>query len=302
MSEAAGHRPSLERRIDRWASERFDAAEASGAGRLRRASVEVLAFGLKQAWACIFGAALLAVIIATRLVYPDDALIVRSDFLVLAAIAIQILMLTFRLESGRELWVIVLFHVVGTVMEIFKTDVGSWSYEGIGWLRIGAVPLYTGFMYASIGSYMVRVYRLFDLRFRRYPPIWLTALLAAAIYANFFTHHWGPDLRWLLIGAAIALYFRCRMYFRNRHTRPWAWMPILASFAGVTLFIWVAENIGTAAGAWIYPDQVGGWQLVSLAKLTSWFLLMLISVVLVTLVYPPKPPPSDAALMGGDDQ
>ncbi len=36
---------------------------------------------------------------------------------------------------------IVLFHVTGTAMELFKTDVGSWAYAGDGILRIGAVPL-----------------------------------------------------------------------------------------------------------------------------------------------------------------
>ena len=45
-------------------------------------------------------------------------------------------------------------------------------------------------MYAAIGSYMVRVYRLFDLRFVKYPPRWLTAVLALLIYVNFFSHHY----------------------------------------------------------------------------------------------------------------
>lgn len=102
-----------------------------------------------------------------RLWYPDDAGLARNDFLTLAAVLIQILMVAARLETVRELRVIVLFHIVGTVMELFKTDVGSWSYEAEGFLRIGAVPLFSGFMYAAVGSYMVRVYRLFDLRFTR---------------------------------------------------------------------------------------------------------------------------------------
>lgn len=51
-------------------------------------------------------------------------------------------------------------------------------------------------MYAAVGSYMVRVYRLHDLRFTRYPKIWLTTVLAVAIYANFFTQHFIFDLRW----------------------------------------------------------------------------------------------------------
>ena len=63
-------------------------------------------------------------------------------------------------------------------MELFKTDMGSWSYAAEGVLRIGAVPLFSGFMYAAVGSYMVRVYRLFDLGFTRYPRRWLTAIVA----------------------------------------------------------------------------------------------------------------------------
>lgn len=214
----------------------------------------------------------------------------RSDALVLAALAVQALMLALRLEGGRELWVIVMFHVVGTAMEIFKTHMGSWAYETDGLLRIGGVPLYTGFMYAAVGSYMVRVFRLFDLRFTRYPPIWATGLVAVAIYANFFTHHFLPDVRWVLVGAVVLLYARCVMSFRNQRTGPRRHMPILLAFVGVAFFLWVAENVGTWAGAWIYPHQSAQWHLVPPTKFVAWLLLMIISVVLVTLVHRPRPP------------
>ncbi|MCS5730517.1 DUF817 domain-containing protein [Herbiconiux moechotypicola] len=250
--------------------------------------VEFLAFGLKQAWACVFGGALLAVIVAVRLWYPSDAALARNDFLTLAAVAIQVVMVATRLETWRELRVIVLFHVVGTVMEVFKTDVGSWAYGADGVLRIAGVPLFSGFMYAAVGSYLVRVYRLFDLRFTRYPPVWVTAVLAGAIYLNFFTHHYVWDLRWILVAATIVVFGRTVMSFRV-----FRWtgrMPVLVAFALVAVFIWLAENIATLSGAWSYPDQEGGWQLVSAAKLVSWALLMIISVVLVTWVYPPRAP------------
>lgn len=276
----------LEERIDAWAHDRLE--RLSSGGRMRTVLLEFVVFGLKQAWACVFGAAMLVILVAARLWYPDEAALARNDALVLAAIGIQALMLVFRLESGRELWVILLFHVVGTVMEIFKTAVGSWQYGGEGLLWIGGVPLYTGFMYAAVGSYMVRVFRLFDLRFDRYPPRWATAILATAIYVNFFAHHYLPDARWVLLALVVLLYLRCTMYFRNHRARGWRRMPILAAFAGVAFFIWIAENIGTAAGAWIYPSQADGWELVSAAKLVSWFLLMIISVVLVTFVYRPR--------------
>lgn len=203
---------------------------------------------------------------------------------------IQVLMVTFRLESGRELWVIVLFHLVGTAMEIFKTAVGSWEYGGDGLLWIGGVPLYSGFMYAAVGSYLVRVFRLFDLRFDRYPALWVTAPVAAGIYANFFTHHYLPDARWVLLVLVALSYGPCVMHFRVVRSAPRRRMPLLAAFVGVAFFIWVAENIATAAGAWIYPHQGDQWELVSVSKLVSWLLLMIISVVLVTCVYRPQPP------------
>ena len=275
----------LERRIDSVAHRVLAGAPAVG---VRAALLEVGVFVLKQAWACIFGAALLVVIVGARLWYPDDAMLARNDFLTIAAVVIQVVMVATRLESGRELWVIVLFHVTGTVMELFKTDVGSWMYEAEGVLRIGAVPLFSGFMYAAVGSYMVRVYRLFDLGFTRYPRRWVTAVVAAAIYANFFTHHWIWDLRWVLLVAVVLLWARTVMYARV--WRAVIRMPLLLAFGGVAVFIYLAENIGTWAGAWMYPDQLDGWQPVSITKLVSWFLLMIISVVLVAWVYPPRPP------------
>jgi uncharacterized membrane protein YoaT (DUF817 family) len=63
---------------------------------------------------------------------------------------------------------------------------------------------------------------------------------------------------------------------------------VVGAFLGVALLLWIAENIGTAAGAWIYPHQQAGWELVPLSKLVSWLLLMLVSVVLVTLVHRPR--------------
>jgi uncharacterized membrane protein YoaT (DUF817 family) len=277
----------LEERIDRWAARRAAAVE-DASGRGRRLLVELTAFGLKQAWACVFGAVMLVLLVAARTLYPDGAPLARADALVLAALAVQAGMLALRLESLREMGVIAVFHVVGTVMEVFKTAAGSWQYEAEGVLRIGELPLYTGFMYAAVGSYMARVMRLFDLRFTRYPPRWATVLLAAAIYANFFTHHYLPDARWVLLVAMLALYGPCVMSFRSHRRGPWRRMPVVGAFLGVALLLWIAENIGTAAGAWIYPHQQAGWELVPLSKLVSWLLLMLVSVVLVTLVHRPR--------------
>ncbi|MEV8250775.1 DUF817 domain-containing protein [Microbacterium sp. NPDC076768] len=276
---------SLENRLDAWAHRILRDAPERGP---RAVFIECAVFVVKQAWACIFGASLLVVIVAARLWYPSDAAVAPNDALTIAAVLVQLAMLVFRLESGRELWVIVLFHITGTVMELFKTDVGSWAYAADGILRIGGVPLFSGFMYAAVGSYMVRVYRLFDLGFTRYPRRWVTAVLAVAIYLNFFAHHWWWDARWVLLAGVVLVWLPTIM-----HARVWRRtirLPLLAVFGGVAVFIYLAENIATWAGAWAYPDQVEGWQPVSLSKLSSWFLLMIISVVLVAWVYPPRAP------------
>ena len=142
-------------------------------------AVEFLVFGLKQAWACLFGGLMLALIIATHLFYPENAGLTRYDFLFLCGLAIQILMIAGRLETWDEAKVILIFHVVGTAMEVFKTQAGSWIYPEESLFRIGAVPLFSGFMYAAVGSYLARIHRLFDMHYTHYPKFGLTLVLFA---------------------------------------------------------------------------------------------------------------------------
>jgi uncharacterized membrane protein YoaT (DUF817 family) len=249
-------------------------------------AVEFVVFGLKQGWACLFGGMMLALIMASGWWWPIGAPVARYDALVVAALLIQAAMLGFRLETRGEALVILVFHVVGTAMEIFKTGAGSWLYPEPSLLRIGGVPLFSGFMYAAVGSYLARVTRIFDFRFTHYPPLWATVVLAAAIYVNFFAHHFMPDFRLLLFAATALLYARTWVHyrvFRLRHC-----MPLLLGFVLVALFIWFAENIGTWSRAWIYPNQQDGWHLVAPEKLGAWLLLMIISFVLVTLVHRPQ--------------
>ena len=248
---------------------------------------EFALFGFKQAWACLFGGLMLALLLGTFLFYPENAALHRYDFLTLAALAIQIGMLALRLETWDEAKVILAFHVVGTVMEVFKTAAGSWVYPEEALLRIAGVPLFSGFMYAAVGSYIARVWRIFNFRFEPYPRPWLTWLLSAAIYLNFFSHHFLPDIRHALFAGIAVLFWRTRIFFIV--WRSPRWMPLLLGWLLVALFIWFAENLATFANAWVYPSQQEGWQMVSLAKLGSWYLLMYISFVLVTLVSTPRP-------------
>ena len=259
-----------------------------------RHAFEFLMFGIKQGWACLFGGLMLALLMATHLWWPQTAPVARYDFLVIAAVAIQAAMLILKLESWEEARVILVFHIVGTIMELFKTSQGSWIYPEDSLLRIGMVPLFSGFMYAAVGSYIARIWRIFDIRFTRYPPLWTTWLLAVAIYINFFAHHWLPDIRLGLFAATALLFGRGWFHFTPDRTR--RSMPFLLGFFLVAVFIWLAENLGTWANAWIYPSQGGGWHPVSLAKLGSWFLLMMISVVLVSLVHRPQAEPVRAGV------
>ena len=125
----------------------------AGRGRFGVALYEFLRFGAKQAWACLFGGLMCALLLGTHWWYPKDALLARYDFLTLAALGIQAALLLLRMETWAEAKVILMFHAVGTVMEIFKTSAGSWIYPEANLLRIGGVPLFTGFMYAAVGSY-----------------------------------------------------------------------------------------------------------------------------------------------------
>jgi len=259
------------------------AARARTHGRGAVALHEFVCFGVKQASACLFGGLMVALLFATWRWYPVQAALARYDFVTLAAVAIQLTLIACRLESRGEAVIILLFHVVGTAMEVFKTAAGSWVYPEPALLRIGGVPLFSGFMYASVGSYIARAWRLFDLRFSNHPPLAATIVLAVAIYANFFSHHYMIDLRPLLFAGAVALFGRTWVRFRVRRSA--YRMPLLLGFVLVALFIWLAENAGTLSRAWLYPAQRHGWTMVPASKLGAWLLLMIISYVMVSSLH-----------------
>ena len=110
---------------------------------------------------------------------------------------------------------------------------------------------------------------LAPVRFPLHPAPWAPGPLGAAlaIYVNFFTHHYTVDLRGALFLATAVLFGRTWVHFKVWHTH--RRMPLLLGFVLVALFIWVAENIGTATGTWLYPSQLKGWSMVPVAKLGS---------------------------------
>jgi uncharacterized membrane protein YoaT (DUF817 family) len=247
---------------------------------------ELLIFGVLQAWACLFAGVLLGFILLTKFSYPSWMPIARYDFLLLVAVTTQFALLALKFERIEEAKVILIFHVVATVMELFKTAKGSWVYPDANVIRIAGVPLFSGFLYSAVGSYIARCWRLFDFRFSNYPDARWSWLLALLIYLNFFTHHYIVDARWALFAMAGAIYGRTMIHFTvDRVPRR---MPLLLGFFLVSLFIWLAENIGSFSAVWLYPHQLKAWSPVTWGKLGSWFLLMIISFVLVSLVNTPR--------------
>ncbi|MAK90170.1 MAG: hypothetical protein CMI13_02895 [Oleibacter sp.] len=246
-------------------------------------------FGLKQAYACLFGGFMLGLMLITHFWYPLEGLH-RYDFIFLAAVVFQLVLLLLKLESLREAAIIIIFHVVATLMELFKTSdaIGAWTYPENYLFGIGNVPLFTGFMYSAVGSYIARVWRIFDFRYSFYPDKKQTLLLVLLIYVNFFSHHYLPDMRWLLLAATVWMFRRTDIYFRVLSTH--RNMPLLFGWLLVALFIWFAENLATYANVWIYPNQQDGWHMVSVSKISSWYLLMLLSFVLVSLLHRPEQP------------
>jgi uncharacterized membrane protein YoaT (DUF817 family) len=246
---------------------------------LRRGLVEFLWFGIKEARACLF----VGLFFAAIFLMPREGLfgIPRYDLLLVVAIAIQLWMVRVKLETWDELKAVCLFHAVGFALEAFKVSGGiqSWSYPDFGYTKIFGVPLFSGFMYAAIGSYIVQAWRLLDLRVRHHPPYWMATAIAILIYVNFFTHHTIGDYRWYLAACALGLYSRTTVVFRplDRDRR----MPLMLGFVLTGFFIWMAENIGTFWGVWRYPNQLGAWSAVHISKWSSWSLLVIMTFTIV---------------------
>lgn len=204
------------------------------------------------------------------------------DFLFLAVIGIQIVLLWTKIETIAELKIILIYHVLGFVMELFKTHpaIGSRSYPGSWFFMISTVPLFSGFMYSAIGSFIFQARHLLDLKFTNYPRFWQTVVIAVLIYINFFTHHFLPDIRYILLLAIVAITRKTKVHFRFKKTR--RSMHVLVWLLLTWWAIRVAENIATYYAVRLYPEQHAGRHLVSPQKIIAWFLLFIVSFVVVS--------------------
>ena len=247
------------------------------AAKFRMACIQLIRFGWEQALSCLFPVIIFASLALTQVI--PLPLLPRYDWLLIICLLMQWLMLRLGLETRDELKVITLFHIIGLALELFKVHMGSWSYPEEGYFKIFGVPLYSGFMYASVASYLCQAWRRLKVDLVRWPPYLVVVPLAAAIYLNFFTHHFWIDIRWILSGLVLVVFWRSWVTYEVGESR--YRMPLSLSFVLIGFFIWIAENIATFFGAWEYPNQADAWSLVHLGKVSSWLLLVIVSFLIV---------------------
>lgn len=240
---------------------------------------ELFFFTVKEVRAVLFPGLFLCLLILSN--YVPLGNFYRYDFLFVGAIIIQIILVLTKLETKDEAKTIFLFHIIGLCLELYKThpSVGSWSYPEDGYFMIATVPLYSGFMYAAVGSYIAQAWKFLALRLENHPPYTTSLLLCFFIYLNFFTNHFIYDFRLFLFIAIVIIFFRTSIFF-TPHIREYK-MPLVLGFLLTGFFVWLAENVATFYGAWKYPGQIHSWEVVSFQKITSWLLLVIISFIIV---------------------
>ncbi|WP_409290414.1 DUF817 domain-containing protein [Peribacillus sp. SCS-37] len=253
-----------------------------------RAGKQLVRFGWEQALSCLFPVVIFASLAVTK--YAALPLLPRYDWMLLICLGMQWWMMRTGLETRDELKVISLFHLIGLALELFKVHMGSWSYPEEGYSKMFGVPLYSGFMYASVASYLCQAWRRLSVETVDWPPLWAVVPLSAAIYLNFFTHHFWGDARWWLSALVLLVFWKSWVIYEVGGSR--YRMPIVFSFMLIGFFIWIAENIATFFGAWEYPNQTDAWSLVHLGKVSSWLLLVIVSFLIVASLKQVKNQPS----------
>ncbi len=240
-------------------------------------------FVKKQASSAVFGGLLLFSIVLTHFV-PTPG-IYRYDLLFVIALIIQAIFIITRIEKPKEVFAIIVFHIMAMGMEIFKTspEVASWAYPERAIFAIGSVPLFTGFMYSAVGSYIARAWRTLQFEFVNLPRRFLLTLMGFAIYVNFFTNHYTYDARYLLFILLVVMFWKTKFYFTLTDKR-FEMHPLILN-ALTALFIWLAEQVSTFARVWVYPNQRDSWHLVSFQKYTSWYMLLILSFAIITTIY-----------------
>ena len=242
----------------------------------------MIQFSFKAASAALFGILLLIAFAVTASMGSQEYFgYFRYDYLLFYALAIQGCLLYLKLESWAEAKVIALFHILAMGMEIFLTSpyIASWQYPQPAVYKILTVPLFAGFMYSAVGSFFSRSLRLYHVSFQHLPRFSAMLTLAVLSYINFMSKFFVPDIRYLLFAWSIVLFWKTKIGFELQQHR--FQLPMLPVLLLLAFIIWIAENISTFYQIWLYPSQVDAWHMVGWGKLGSWYLLLLLSLVLV---------------------
>ena len=167
------------------------------------------------------------------------------------------------------------------LMEIFLTHpaIASWQYPQPAVFKLYTVPLFAGFMYSAVGSFFARSIRLFQLSFSQLPSFPNMLCLSVVSYINFMSKFFIYDLRYGLFLWSVLIFWKTRVHFKLDQIQ--CRIPMLIILIIFAFIIWIAENISTFYKIWLYPSQVDAWHMVSWGKLGSWYLLLLLSLVLV---------------------
>lgn len=241
-----------------------------------------LNFIFKAASAALFGLLLLIAFAVTAPMGSHEHWgFFRYDYLLFYALIIQACLIYLKLESWAEAKVIALFHLMAIGMEIFLTHpaIASWQYPQPAIFKLLTVPLFAGFMYSAVGSFFARSLRLYNVSFENLPNFGNMLCLAVLSYLNFMTKFFIADYRMVLFVWSIIIFWKTKLYFQlQQHQFKVPMLPVLLVLA---FLIWIAENISTFYKIWLYPSQVDAWHMVGWGKLGSWYLLLLLSLVLV---------------------
>lgn len=239
-------------------------------------------FSYKAASAALFGILLLIAFALTASMGSQEYFgFFRYDYLLFYALLIQACLLYLKLESWAEAKVIALFHILAMGMEIFLThpQIASWQYPQPAVFKILTVPLFAGFMYSAVGSFFARSLRIYQVSFIALPRFSNMLALAVLSYLNFMTKFFVPDIRLLLFVWSGVIFWKTKLRFQLQHHQ--IQLPMLPVLLLLAFIIWIAENISTFYKIWLYPSQVDAWHIVGWGKLGSWYLLLLLSLVLV---------------------
>ncbi|RZI49168.1 DUF817 family protein [Lactococcus kimchii] len=234
-------------------------------------------FFVKQLKAVLFGALILLGLGLSK--YLTLPWLERYDWLLIYVLLIQVILLWTKFERAFDLIAIMIFHIMGMVLEIYKVKFGSWTYPEPALFEIFNVPLYSAFMYSAIGSYIVRIIKEMDIEVKHWPRWYYLLGLSGAIYLNFFTDTHGFDYRDFLYIVILILFWKTKFTFKVGGVVH-EWLAVIGFFL-IGLFIYFAENIGSFFNAWRYSYQLTTWRLVDVGKISSWTLLIIITIIIV---------------------